>query len=64
MICGKVRSEGLLCRDKLKYSVLRMVVTEAEIQGVNDGGYRVLMMVIKLIIQDVNDGYKANNTGC
>jgi len=31
VICGRVRSEGFLCRDKLKYRVLMMVVTEAEI---------------------------------
>jgi len=27
----RVRSEGFLCRDKLKYRVLMMVVTETEI---------------------------------
>ena len=31
VICGRVRSEGFLCRDKLKYRVLIMVVTETEI---------------------------------
>jgi len=31
VICGRVRSEGFLCRDKLKNRVLMMVVTEAEI---------------------------------
>ena len=30
-ICDRVRSEGFLCRDKLKYRVLMMVVTETEI---------------------------------
>ena len=31
VICGRVRSEGFQCRDKLKYRVLMMVVTETEI---------------------------------
>ena len=29
--CGRGKSEGFLCRDKLKYRVLIMVVTETEI---------------------------------
>jgi len=31
VICDRVRSEGFLCRDKLKYRVLMMVGTETEI---------------------------------
>jgi len=31
VIYGRVRSEGLLCRDKSKYRVLMMVVSETEI---------------------------------
>jgi len=30
VICGRERSEGFLHRDKLKYRVLMMVVTETE----------------------------------
>ena len=30
VICGRVRSEGFLCRDKLKYRVLMTVVTETK----------------------------------
>ena len=31
VICGRVRSEGFLCRDKLKYRVLMMVDTQTQI---------------------------------